>query len=272
MSEQLNEMPIYRVNQEYIARLEKRVKKLRERLNSYRYDFSDNTVSRRDRGYRHKNTNRRMSREKYDELNQKYREASQKLYNVAGKERQKIASKALPYLTAFLVMDKRQNPGYYPEWLSFKLPDPSSYNLSTYNITPFIDLEKGLQSGENWRSVISKASRRIQSFYRRYFPDDSINLSIDSPTISNIDYYIKNVFRKEIRKKIKDIDGRDCIHSIVFRTKGWSNEVQIHPRFRDQYHCSGWSERSQLSREMEKILAEYGWKEGINYTSSTHRD
>ena len=270
MSEQLNEMPVYSINQDYINRLEKRVKKLRERLNSYRWYYGSD-APRNERGYRHKNTNRRMSREKYDELKKQYQAANQKLYSIANRERQKITSKSLPYLGSFLVMDKRQNPGFYPEWLSFKLPDPSKSD-SPHIITPFIDLEKALQSGDNWGIVSDRASRRMTLFYNRYFPNDAINLKITSPKILGIDDYIKNVFRKEIRKKIKDIDKRDCIHSIVFRNRNWNNEVQIHPRFRDRGYCYSWTERRQITKAMEDVLAEYGWKRGTNYTDSTQRD
>ena len=58
MSEQLNEMSVLKVNQDYIDRLDKRVKKIKDRLYSYRWQWEEKV-------YRHKTTNRKISREKY---------------------------------------------------------------------------------------------------------------------------------------------------------------------------------------------------------------
>jgi hypothetical protein len=33
-----------------------------------------------------------------------------------------------------------------------------------------------------------------------------------------------------------------------------------------------WSARNAIEREIKKILREYGWVEGRNYTDSTRRD
>jgi len=204
MSEQLNEMPILKVNQD-------------DRLYSYRWDWNEKV-------YRHTTTNRRLSKEKYKELERQYYEANQKTYDIANRERTKIANK---------VMDKRQNPSLYPDWLSFSLPDIKDTNSRSHHyITPMIDLEKALKTEDKWNRVTDNAIRRIQSFIKRYFPEDA-QIQYNKPVIVGIDDYIKNVFRKEIRKKIKEIDPKNCIHSIVFRVRdSYSREVQIHPRWR----------------------------------------
>ena len=266
MSKLLNEMPVLKVNQDYIDRLEKRAKKLRDRLHSYRWDWNEKV-------YRHVTTNRRLSREKYEELQQQYYEANQKTYDIANRERTKIANKVISYVTAFLVMDKRQNPSLYPDWLSFNLPDTKDTNPRSYHyITPVIDLEKALKTDDRWNSVVDSAVRRIQSFIKRYFPDDA-QIQYDKHVIKGIDNYIKNVFRKEIRNKIKEIDPKNCIHSIVFRVRdSYRREVQIHPRWRDKYPCYGWNGQREVEENMKKILREYGWKLNKNYTDSTRRD
>ena len=266
MSEQLNEMPILKVNQDYIERLDKRAKKLRDRLYSYRWDWNDKV-------YRHTTTNRRMSKEKYEELQKKYFEANQKTYDIANRERTKIANKVMDYVSAILVMDKRQNPSLYPDWLSFSLPDTENANPRHYHyITPVIDLEKGLKTEDNWNRMTDRAVHRLTDFIKRYFPDDA-QIQFNKPVINGIDDYIKNVFRKEIRNKIKDIDPNNCIHSIVFRVRdSYSKEVQIHPRWRDKYPCYSWNKQREIENEMRKILREYGWKLNKNYTDSTRRD
>ena len=43
---------------------------------------------------------------------------------------------------------------------------------------------------------------RIESFIKRYFPQDA-QIQYNKPVIVGIDDYIKNVFRKEIRKRDK---------------------------------------------------------------------
>ena len=266
MSEQLNEMPVLKMNQDYVKRLDKRANKLRDRLHSYRWKWDEKV-------YRHRTTNRKISKEKYDELQDQYRKANQKVYDIANRERSKIADTAFNYAAAFLVMDKRQNPSLYPEWLSFSFPDSKNQNTRGYHeITPVIDLEKALQTNDNWNRMVGNASDRLSHFFIRYFPNEA-NINIGHTVISGIDRYIKDVFRKEIRKRIKDIDTHNCIHSIVLRVRErYRREIQIHPRWRDKYPCYSWNTQREIEREIKNILKEYGWVEGRNYTDSTQRD
>ena len=83
MSENLNESPVLRKNVEYITRLENRANKLRERLYSYRRTWNSKT---REYEYRHRNNNRRISDEKYEELRQQYYDARQKAQEIYGRE------------------------------------------------------------------------------------------------------------------------------------------------------------------------------------------
>ena len=266
MSKVLNEMPVLKINKDYIERLEKRAKKIRDRMHSYRFIWDEKV-------YRHRTTNRKMSKEKYDELQRQYTKANQKVYDISNRERGRIADTALNYASAFLVMDKRQNPSLYPEWLSFSFPDSKNQTKRGYHeIIPYIDLEKALQSNDKWNIVVNKVTDRLNKFFKRYFPDEA-NINISNPVINGIDDYIKNVFRKEIRKRIKDLDTNNCIHSIVFRVRNrYRREIQIHPRWRDKYPCYTWGKQSEIEREMKKILRDYGWREELNYTSSTQRD
>ena len=266
MSKNLNESPVIRKNEEYIARLEKRANKLRERLYSYRRRWNPNT---REYEYRHRSNNRRISDEKYEELNQQYSDARQKAQEIYGRENKKIASKVKDYVIAFIVMDKKQNPEIYPDWLSLDVEDSWGQNIT---VKPYVDLEKLLEKRGSTRDI-NGIERRIQIFMNRYFTE-SARLDFKGATFIGLDKYIKNVFRKEIRPRImKEIADSDCIHSIVFRARGYSYraEIQIHPRFRDKYMCR-WSVRNTIEREIKKILKEYGWVEGRNYTDSTRRD
>jgi hypothetical protein len=265
MSEQLNEMPVYKVNQDYIDRLSKRVDKLRKRYHSYRRIWSKDE-------YRHITTNRRITREKYDEIRKEFELANAKLYDVANKERTKINQKSLGYVTAFIVMDKKQNPSLYPEWLSFLIPESVvDIRGGTIRITPVIDLYEFLRVKGN-SNIVNKLESRINMFVKRYFTQ--VDFSINSVEYKDFDKYIKTVVNKEIKPRIKEIDTSKCLHSLVFRVRNsrYQKEVQIYPRFRDTYPCYTWSKKSHLESQIKNILREYGWINGVNYTSSTSKD
>lgn len=265
MSEQLNEMPVLKVNQDYIDRLSKRVDKLRKRLYSYRRNWANNE-------YRHEKTNRRITKEKYDEIRKEYEDANTKLYNIANRERAKINQASLGYITAFIVMDKKQNPSLYPEWLSFRIPESvENVRGGTIRITPVIDLHEFLRVKGNSRTV-NKLESRINMFMKRYFPQ--VDFSINAVEYKDFDKYIKTVVNKEIKPRIKEIDTSKCLHSLVFRVRNshYQKEVQIYPRFRDKYPCYSWNKKNNLESEIRGILKEYGWINGVNYTSSSSRD
>jgi hypothetical protein len=266
MSENLNESPVLRRNEEYIERLKKRANKLRDRLHSYRRIWNRET---QEYEYRHYNNNRRISDEKYEELRTKYYEVNAKVREISHREDLKVSSKVKEYIIAFIVMDKKQNPDFYPDWLSLDVDDVYGQSIV---VKPYIDLEKLLEKRGDTRTV-NVIERRISVFMNRYFTE-SARLDFKGARFMGLDNYIKNVFRKEIRPRImKEIDDSDCIHSIVFRARGYSYraEIQIHPRFRDKYKCR-YSSRSSIERRMHAILREYGWVEGLNYTDSTQRD
>jgi len=266
MSNTLNESPVIRKNEEYITRLEKRANKLRKRLHSYRRTWNPKT---REYAYRHRTNNRRISDEKYEELRQQYYEARSKALEIQNREDVKVSSKVKDFVIAFIVMDKKQNPEIYPNWLSFDVEDARGQNIT---VKPYINLEKLLEERGRIGDIYT-IERRINMFMNRYFTE-SARLNFKGATFRGLDNYIKNVFRKEIRPRImKEVEDSDCIHSIVFRVRSYSYraEIQIHPRFRDKYKCR-WSSRNTIEREMKAILKEYGWVEGRNYTDSTQRD
>lgn len=264
MSKNLNESPVIRKNEEYIERLKKRLEKLRDRKNSYRRDWSSDEPL-----YRHITTNRRMSAEKFNQLSQEIYDLHRKLITIQGRENEKVASKVVPYITAFIVMDKRQNPDSYPDWLSLKIEDEIYGH--TIRLQPYIDLEKLLEDEGDLRKITS-IFHRINRFVNRYFTD-SVRIDLRPKIISGIDDYIKNVFRKQIRPRImNEVEDSKCIHSIVFRVKNdYRKDIQIYPRFKDSNNCR-WISRRQIHRELKKILKEYGWVEGRNYTEDPSRD
>ena len=266
MSKNLNESPVIRKNEEYMSRLENRANKLRERLNSYRRRWDPKT---REYEYRHRSNNRRISDEKYEELRNQYYEARHKAQEISGRENLKVSSKVKDYIVAFIVMDKKQNPELYPDWLSLEVKEVWGEHIT---VKPHINLEKLLEERGGTR-YINDIERRISLFLNRYFTN-SARLDFKGATFRGLDDYIKNVFRKEIRPRImKEVEDSDCIHSIVFRKRNYTyrGEIQIHPRFRDSYKCR-WSSKNAIRREIKAILKEYGWIEGRNYTDSTQRD
>ena len=264
MSKNLNESPVIRRNEEYIERLQKRLEKLRDRMDSYRRDWSSDEPV-----YRHRTTNRRMSEEKYKQLQQEYYDLHRKLIHVRGRENERVASIVAPYITAYIVMDKRQNPDSYPDWLSLKIDDEMYGH--TIRLQPYIDLEKLLEEKGDLHKI-TDIYHRINRFVGRYFTDTA-RIDLRPSVMPGIDDYIKNVFRKQIRPRImKEVEDSECIHSIVFRVRNtYKKDIQIHPRFKDSYNCR-WSSRSQIQRDLKKILEEYGWVVGRNYTDSTGRD
>ena len=265
MKSTIKESPVLKINQSYIDRLSKRVEKLRKRFHSYRRDWSKDE-------YRHRTTNRRITREKYDEIRKEYENANSKLYSVANRERAKINQKSLGYITAFIVMDNKQNPSLYPEWLSFRIPESvEGVRGGRINITPVIDLYEFLKSKDNSKRVDNVESR-ISLFMRRYFPQ--VDFTIHSVEYKDFDKYIKTVVNKEIKPKIKEIDTSKCLHSLVFRVRHsrYRKEVQIYPRFRDTYPCYTWSKKNTLENDIKQVLRDYGWINGVNYTTSTSRD
>ena len=266
MSNSLNESPVLRKNVEYINRLENRANKLRERLYSYRNTWNPKTQQYE---YRHIKTNRRITKEKYHELREKYYEARNKTYEIANREDVKVASKLKDIIIAFIVMDKKLNPKIYPNWLSLEVGEPNSRSIV---VSPYVNLEKLLEEEGNVRDI-STIEYRIIRFSKTYL-SDNVNLDFKGAVFRGLDNYIKNVFRKVIRPRImKEVEDSNCIHSIVFRARNrtYRGEIQIHPRFRDEYRCR-WSSRNNIEREIRKILREYGWIEGRNYTNSTQRD
>lgn len=265
MKSMIKESPVVKINQSYIDRLSKRVERLRKRYLSYRKIWSKDE-------YRHRTTNRRITKEKYDEIRKEYELANAKLYDVANRERAKVNQASLGYVTAFIVMDKKQNPSLYPEWLSFRIPESVvDIRGGTIRITPVIDLYEFLRVKGNSRTVNSLESR-INMFVKRYFPQ--VDFSINAVEYKDFDKYIKTVVNKEIKPKIKEIDTSKCLHSLVFRVRKshYQREVQIYPRFRDTYPCYSWSKKSHLESEIRSILRDYGWLNGVNYTSSSSRD
>ena len=261
MSENLNESPVIRRNEEYIERLEKRRKKLRDRLDSYIMHWGDDGEY-----YRHRTTNRRMSKEKYMKLRHDYYELHRKLREVETIENEKVVSKIVPLVTAYIVMDKKRNPDLYPNWLSLKIEDKLYGNR--IKIQPYIDIEKLLEEKGNLHRITHTFSR-IDRFVKRYFTG-AATLEMSPQVFLGIDDYIKNVFKKEIRPRIvREVQNSECIHSIVFRVRGdYRKDIQIHPRFKSD--CM-WSSRSQIRLAIRKILEEYGWVRHDNYTDDTSR-
>lgn len=268
MSKNLNESPVIRRNEEYIERLEKRLKKLRNRRNSYRMDWSSDEVI-----YRHRTTNRRMSAEKYDQLSREYYDLHQKLSQIKFRENEKVASKIVPFVTAYIVMDKKRNPDLYPDWLSLKIEDKVYGHR--IKIQPYIDLEKLLKEKGSTK-IINNIFGRIGTFLNRFFSDAAIIERLPKIYLG-IDDYIKNVFRKEIRPRIMDeVEKSDCIHSIVFRTRDDGvGDIQIYPRIKSSLGDNGYNckySTYQIQRDLRKILEEYGWVRYDNYSDDTSRD
>jgi len=213
----------------------------------------------------------------YSDLNSEERALT---YLIAERESESVKD----YVISFIVMDKKSNPSLYPEWVSFKLDDVQMGG--GIRLTPHIDLKSMLDSKGSISSV-GIISKRIQLFWQRYFSKK--NLSFNKYHYEGLDSYIKNVFRKEIKNMITEkLDPKQCVHSIIFKQPnnytgyGLAQDlIMITPRFKkfnwdDQGEDQLWCRRSfseySFNTSLSKLLREYGWIKGQNYTSTYSKD
>jgi hypothetical protein len=199
--------------------------------------------------------------------------------------RDQEAEDLLPTLEKYLEKHRKTNPNIYPDWLKFKFKEVRWGDLY---IQPIINLEKLLKSGQSisqarkTRDFITKIWNRLVNANRPYGRRNKD--TVESPSVKTTyvlfeDFkdYMKNVVNKKIKPEIKNLPrGKECVHSIIFRYRKTLNEIeiQIHPRFRSECTQGYWNrfDTYEFEKEIKGILSTYGWREGVNYTTSTNKD
>ena len=187
---------------------------------------------------------------------------------------------------------RKSHPTLYPEWFTVEFLEVDIHG--DLIIKPIVDVVKLLESGDNLRDAI-RLKNQIKSIWGRLTGGEAVKYKFNNKYKSSLygrgpqlkstyvemkglKEYIKNVFNKEIKKKIKVQPGGECVHSIVFRARKSlrSMEFQIYPTFkRNCVSRSGHGEyymQIEFKQTMSKILEEYGWKMGVNYTDETGKD
>jgi len=207
------------------------------------------------------------------------------MFKKKGQIRDQEAEDLLPTLEKFLEIHKKGNPKVYPDWLKFKFKEVRWGDLY---IQPIINIEKLLKSGQsisqarNTRDFITKIWNRLVNantpyvrLNRNQIPTTSVKTTY--VLFEDFNDYIKNVVNKKIKPEIKNLPrGRECVHSIIFRYRKNLDdiEIQIHPRFRSECTKGYWNrfDTYEFEKEIKGILSTYGWRQGVNYTTSTNKD
>ena len=215
-----------------------------------------------------------LTNDEYDDL-MRIRRNAQSYKNELTKNRfEKEGNELLPIFIKFLEIDKKMNPKLYPDWL--KLDVKEKTNWGEIVIYPTIDLNAFLKQEGSFREM-RNIKHRIQDVWNRYVKSGR-PLRLQQIGWDGLDEYIKKVFRKEIRAKIKDLPYGGCIHSVIFRARNsWNDvDIQIYPRLisrcRSWYSSPNGFNEYTLHKEIKDLLKEYGWYEGRNYTFSGDKD
>lgn len=209
------------------------------------------------------------------------------MYKKKGEIRDQEAKDLLPTLEKYLEAHRKTNPKIYPDWLKFKFKEVRWGDLY---IQPIINIEKLLESGDSilqakqTRDFITKIWNRLVNANIPYVRKNKNKNKIPTTSVKttyvlfeDFNDYIKNVVNKKIKPEIKNLPrGKECVHSIIFRYRKTLDdiEIQIHPRYRRDCTDSYWNrfDTYEFEREINGILATYGWKKGVNYVTSTNKD
>ena len=180
--------------------------------------------------------------------------------------RQKKSKKLTKFIFKFISVDKRLNPELYPDWLTFVIENVTSGGY--IRLLPVVNLFQFLKEKGKLTPLL-KIFNRIKEFWRKYIGES--NLSILGVKYEGFDEYAKQVFNKEIRKRIKEeVDPNGILHSVVFRKPVEGHTYysillfQIAPRYKKQA-SSYYQSKREVRYNLKKLLEEYGWIENENY-------
>jgi len=245
-----------------------------------------------DRGYFIDHDNKKLDGNSKQQIQLLRTFIMRKIEAMAREYKSNRGSSMVNVLKKYMEQHRIINPNRYPEWFTVEFDEVNIHGDLV--IKPTVDVVKLLESGDNLRNALTLISE-IERIWKRLTGGDAVkyrfsNKYSDSlfgrgPQIKStyvemkgLREYIKNVFNKEIKKVIKEQPGGECVHSIVFRARKTlrSMEFQIYPTFkRDCVPHNGhgtYYSQGEFKRTMTKILSNYGWINGVNYTDDTSKD
>ena len=223
--------------------------------------------------YKHRETGKGYTQKQYFKIRDKFYDLDNRVREIELNKRKDLATKLEGLVTAFIVMDKRQNPEIYPDWLSFEI-NPT-YGGIDYN--PYINWEKWTSSdAPNTREKIRNIRWRVEKFWNLYIQPE-INISLNSSNYPRFEPYgafqsfMKDEVNKKLKPKLKALYGR-TLRSLVFRMRENGRFIiQIQPRL-DRNTFRSWSYESQIEDTIKEFLSEFGLKQYQHYEFSGDRD
>jgi hypothetical protein len=250
------------------------LKKLRDEVMHLYYNIGRNWDNRGKRyPYIDRETKKNYTEKQYVKIRDKFYDLDRRVREIEQNKRKELSAKLEGLVTAFLVMDKRQNPDLYPDWLSFKID--GSYGGIDYN--PVINWEKWTSTDRpNTSNKIQSIRWRIQKFWNMYIQPE-ISVSINSSNYPRFEPYgafqsfMKDEVNKKLKPKLKSLYGR-ALSSLIFRMRENGRFIiQIQPRISRNIYRS-WSYESQIEKTIRDFLSEYGLKENQHYQFSGSKD
>ena len=223
--------------------------------------------------YKNRETGKGYTQKQYFKIRDKFYDLDNKVREIEMNKRKDLATKLEGLVTAFLVMDKRQNPEIYPDWLSFKI-NPT-YGGIDYN--PYINWEKWTSSDTpRTRERIRNIRYRVERFWNLYVQPE-ISISLNSSNYPRFEPYgafqsfMKDEVNKKLKPKLKALYGR-TLRSLVFRMRENGRFIiQIQPRL-DRNTYRSWSYESRIEDTIKEFLSEFGLKQHQHYEFSGDRD
>jgi hypothetical protein len=223
--------------------------------------------------YKDRETGKRYTEKQYLAVRHKFYDLNNKVREIELNKRKELAAKLEGLVTAFIVMDKRQNPGLYPDWLSFSID--GTYGGIDYN--PVINWEKWTSTDRPvTREKIRNVRFRVQRFWDLYIQPE-IRVSINSSNYPRFEPYgafqafMKDEVNKKLKPQLKSEYGR-ALSSLIFRMRENGRFIiQIQPRIKRDLYRS-WSYQSRIEDTIKDFLSEYGLKQHQHYEFSGDRD
>ncbi len=248
--------------------------KLRNEVQELYFNIGKDWGSRSKR-YTHidNNTKKRYTTIQYGKILKKFRDLDEKVREIQLDKRKNLSLKLEGIVTAFLVMDKRQNPNAYPDWLSFKIN--AYYGGIDYN--PVINWEKWTSTDRpNTHRYIKAIRWRVEKFWNRYIqPELSINLKSSKhlrfEPYNAFQLFMKDEVNKKLKPKLKSLYGIH-LRSLIFRMRENGRFIiQVQPRL-SKVHYRSWTYENDIKKTIINFLSEYGLDENQHYHFSGDRD
>jgi len=250
------------------------LRKLRDEVMHLYYNIGRNWNNRGKRyPYIDRETKKNYTEKQYLKIREKFYDLDSRVREIEQNKRKELAKKLEGLVTAFLVMDKKQNPEIYPDWLSFEID--ATYGGIDYN--PYINWEKWTSTDQpNTRYIITGIRRRVERFWYLYVQPE-ISVSLNSSNYPRFEPYgafrafMKDEVNKKLKPKLKSLYGR-TLSSLIFRMRENGRFIiQIQPRINRNTYRS-WSYEREIEKTIRNFLSEYGLKENQHYEFSGSKD